>query len=273
MSNLRFTPCVDSDELARKLRRVLEIRYEIAEALGRSALDAIDNGEYLTDHGIVDWAAEISVAEATKVSIPPDETLPDMAQQANESHHAETLVTVANETTLAAAHGLVTEGQRPLALNFANGVEPGGGFLRGATAQEETLCRSSALYATLFGDPMYDFHRDNDPAASSDWAILSPDVPVFRNDAGMEWDKPWPLSFLTCAAPYAPAIGRTDAARMLRQRIPYLRVNKDSTSKNDANFVLISLSSHAWSIGTGFSNISHGSMVISPFAFMNLRSR
>ncbi|QDT05083.1 hypothetical protein K227x_34810 [Rubripirellula lacrimiformis] len=114
---------------------------------------------------------------------------------------------------------MVEEGFRPLALNFANGVEPGGGFLRGATAQEETLCRSSALYATLFGDPMYDFHRDHDPAASSDWAILSPKVPVFRDDAGMEHEKPWPLSFLTCAAPYAPELGRLVAERMLRKRI------------------------------------------------------
>ncbi|TWU39987.1 hypothetical protein Q31b_33030 [Novipirellula aureliae] len=106
-----------------------------------------------------------------------------------------------------------------MALNIANGVEPGNGFLRDATAQEETLWRSSKLYATLFDDPMYDFHRDNDPAASSDWTILSPNVPVFRDDAGMECDTPWPLSFLTCAAPYAPAIGRLDAEPMLRQRI------------------------------------------------------
>ena len=215
MSQLSIAPCVDSDELACMNRRVLEIRYEIAESLGRSALAAIDQGEYLTDHGIVDWSAMIESAEAAKVSIPPDASLPAVANK----KHAETCVTVANRTTLAAARDLVDQGHRPLALNFANGVEPGGGFLRGATAQEETLCRSSALYATLFGDLMYESHRENDPAASSDWAILSPDVPVFREDSGMEHDEPWLLSFLTCAAPYAPAIGRLDAEPMLRKRI------------------------------------------------------
>ena len=215
MSRLSYMPCLDSGELARENRRVLEVRYEIAESLGRSALAAIDAGEYLTDDGWVNWSAAVKAAEAAKVSIKPEANLPQLGEQSLD----QTLVSVVNRTTLAAAQAMVEEGDRPLALNFANGVEPGGGFLRGATAQEETLCRSSALYATLFGDPMYDFHRDNDPAASSDWAILSPDVPVFRDDAGMEFDKPWPLSFLTCAAPYAPAIGRTDSARMLRQRI------------------------------------------------------
>ncbi len=215
MSRLRLTAPVDSDDLARQNRRVLEIRYEIAESLGRSALEAIDTGKYLTDHGLVDWSAEINAAEAAKVSIPPDASLPGLRGQSLN----DTMVSVMNQTTLAAALALVSDGHRPLALNFANGVEPGGGFLRGATAQEETLCRSSALYATLSGDRMYEFHRENDPAASSDWAILSPDVPVFRNDAGMETDKPWPLSFLTCAAPYAPAIGRTESAKLLRKRI------------------------------------------------------
>ena len=48
---------------------------------------------------------------------------------------------------------------KPLALNFANGIQPGGGFLRGARAQEEVLCRSSTLHQTLVDDPMYETHR------------------------------------------------------------------------------------------------------------------
>lgn len=219
MSRLQFGPCVDSKIMADLRRKELALRPELAESLGRSAHAALDDGGYLTDDGWIDWAAAIEVAQSKKISLRPDADLPIIEDCSTDDPSNVTTVTVANETTLGAAYRMQDAGYRPLALNFANGVEPGGGFLRGATAQEEALCRSSALYATLFGDPMYDFHRNNDPAASSNWAILSADVPVFRNDAGMECDKPWLLSLLTCAAPYAPAIGRTESTRMLRQRI------------------------------------------------------
>ena len=67
-------------------------------------------------------------------------------QVTSELHSTETKVQVTNETTLGASLRLVKRGLRPLALNFANGIHPGGGFLGGARAQEEVLCRSSALY-------------------------------------------------------------------------------------------------------------------------------
>jgi uncharacterized protein (TIGR02452 family) len=124
-----------------------------------------------------------------------------------------------NETTLAASRRLVEAGSNPLALNFANGVLPGGGFLGGARAQEEVLCRSSALHATIAGDPMYAEHRRRSRPDSTDWAIYSPDVPVFRTDDGTDLEHPWRLSFITCAAPYAPVIGQPEAGDLLRGRI------------------------------------------------------
>jgi uncharacterized protein (TIGR02452 family) len=106
-----------------------------------------------------------------------------------------------------------------LALNFASGVHPGGGFLKGARALEEGLCRSSALYLTLVGNPMYEAHRERPLADSSDWSIYSPDVPVSRTDGGIELPEPWLLSLIPCAAPYAPVVGQPKSGELLRSRI------------------------------------------------------
>jgi uncharacterized protein (TIGR02452 family) len=55
---------------------------------------------------------------------------------------------------------------------------------------------------------------------ASDWAILSPDVPFFRNDDGSIEATPWLASVLTCAAPQADYAepGQVDA--LMRRRIP-----------------------------------------------------
>jgi uncharacterized protein (TIGR02452 family) len=66
---------------------------------------------------------------------------------------------------------------------------------------------------------MYEEHRKRPLPDSTDWAIYSPDVPVFRLDDGTELPHPWLLSFLTCAAPYAPAIGQPRAGDLLQQRV------------------------------------------------------
>jgi uncharacterized protein (TIGR02452 family) len=213
---LKLLPCLDSDELARARRRELDLRSDVAAELGRSAVEAAESGYYVLEDGTrVDWSRQVEVALSGKLSIPPDDPLP----AAEAGRFTETRVQVANETTLGASSRLGNRGLRPLALNFANGIKPGGGFLRGARAQEEVLCRSSALHATLVGDPMYEVHIKRSRPDSTDWAIYSPDVPVFRTDDGTPIERPWLLSFLTCAAPYARAIGLRESGDLLRKRI------------------------------------------------------
>lgn len=216
MSKLHILPCLDSEQIAESRRRELSISMEIATELGCSAVEAAREGLYVTRAGHeVHWREAVEAACDAKVSIPPDAILPSRKQTTS----PETIVQVTNETTLGAALRLVKRGLQPLALNFANGVHPGGGFLDGAKAQEEVLCRSSALYHTLIGDPMYQEHRKWHRFDSTDWAIYSPRVPVFRRDDGTEYEQPRLLSFITCAAPYAPALGEPQAGDLLQKRI------------------------------------------------------
>jgi uncharacterized protein (TIGR02452 family) len=114
----------------------------------------------------------------------------------------------ANETTLSAARRL----ENPVALNFASAKNPGGGFLSGATAQEESLARASGLYACIRDDPMYAHHRMGDAIYTS-WAIYSPAVPVFRDDDGRLLDRPWTCAFLTAPAVNAKVVLERDPSR------------------------------------------------------------
>lgn len=213
---LKVLPCLDSPDIAASHQHDLDISRSRAAELGRSAVEAASLGYYCNSAGDkVDWSLQVRHACSAKQSIAPDAKLPT----SKGALRPETRVQVCNETTLQASRRIVQGGLHPLALNFANGVHPGGGFLNGARAQEEVLCRSSALYCTLVDDPMYEYHRGRPRPDFSDWVIYSPDVPVFRSDNGAELDHPWILSFLTSAAPYAPAIGQPESGDLLRRRI------------------------------------------------------
>ena len=95
--------------------------------------------------------------------------------------------------------------ERVCALNFANAYRPGGGVLYGSCAQEETLCRSSALYFSLIQEKasqFYVYHNKNAEIfgnAASDCMIFTPDCPTWIVD-GNKIDAPFITSYITCAA-------------------------------------------------------------------------
>ena len=60
----------------KKRRSELALRPELAESLGRSAVEAIELGYYLTDNGKVDWSDAVRAACESKVSIAPEAELP-----------------------------------------------------------------------------------------------------------------------------------------------------------------------------------------------------
>ncbi|MFD3730903.1 TIGR02452 family protein [Streptomyces sp. NPDC058632] len=127
-------------------------------------------------------------------------------------------IEVTGESSLEAARRLA--GDRygspggPAVLNFASARNPGGGYLNGAQAQEEALCRASALYVCLLrAAEFYDHHRTHRDPFYTDRVIHSPAVPVFRDDRGRLLDEPFTAGFLTSAAPNAGVILRTAPER------------------------------------------------------------
>ncbi|OHX02852.1 TIGR02452 family protein [Micromonospora sp. WMMB235] len=113
---------------------------------------------------------------------------------------------VTHESTLQAARRL---GPGAACLVFASAKNPGGGFLGGAKAQEESIARASALYPCLLAAPdFYAFHRAQRDLRYSDRVVYSPGVPVFRDDKGDLLDQPYTTSFLTAAAPNLGAMVR-----------------------------------------------------------------
>lgn len=131
---------------------------------------------------------------------------------------------VSHQTSLEALYALAADRQLDtvMLLNFASAKNPGGGFLGGAQAQEESLARSSGLYTclTCFQDRLYARNKaDPRGCLYSDDMIFSPLVPFFREDDGTLLPRPVLCSVVTAPAPNAGAV-KADVKHLL---IPTLR--------------------------------------------------
>jgi uncharacterized protein (TIGR02452 family) len=109
-------------------------------------------------------------------------------------------------------------------LNFASYKEPGGMFLQGSSAQEESLCHASILYNVLSRlHPYYDTNRERlNRSLYTNRAIYTPDV-IFVKDG-----KEYKADVLTCAAPNKKAaqkysrVSDFENNKVLRERIDFV---------------------------------------------------
>ena len=181
--------------------------------LARQTVEIIEQETYTSAAGRrVDLAQPLRACLAGTRLFPPDELERLRAEVLlRPSPGYATAMEVINETTLQGITRLLAAGSAPVAvLNFASAKNPGGGFLNGSQAQEESLARSSALYASLLRAPdFYARHRASPSLLYSDATILSPGGPVFRDDEGALLDALQTVAFLTSPAPNAGAAANT----------------------------------------------------------------
>ncbi len=87
-------------------------------------------------------------------------------------------------------------------LNFASYTEPGGKFLDGSMAQEESLCHRSILYNVLYkcNDSYYEENKKSkNRGLYTNKALFTPEVLFFSNNN--EFYSDVCASVITCAAP------------------------------------------------------------------------
>lgn len=192
--------------------------------IARDTLDIIERGEYVAPNGmrvsIAAWQAHAEQHSALYRPEEFDEVMRRRDALLAESPSRSTRFEVLNTTTLEAARGqLAADSQRDLlCLNFASAKNPGGGFLGGSRAQEESLARSSGLYPCI--NPMQEMYQTNRALRSclyTDHMIYSPQVPVICDDEGRLLDEPYRISILTAPAVNAGAVRKNrpqDAPRI-----------------------------------------------------------
>ncbi|KAF8132103.1 hypothetical protein EV363DRAFT_1329828 [Boletus edulis] len=175
-----------------------------------TTLQAIEAGYIRLAGSHLDLAAKVRFSNHNTRYYPPEDiSLSRWALDVPKSPPTKTEISILEISTLDGARLLYdslsssSSFGRIAVLNFASATRPGGGFLSGAQAQEESIARSSTLFPSLMTDTAQQFHRlhlrDRQGGLYHHAMIHSPSVVVFRNDAG-EWVTPFEIDILTSAA-------------------------------------------------------------------------
>jgi uncharacterized protein (TIGR02452 family) len=121
----------------------------------RQTLTILEEGAYLHPSGKrISLRDELASAHLRSVLYAPDDfraVFRQRDQRLRDRPPTPIAFEVVKETTLHAARRLAQgePGARVLALNFASARHPGGGFLKGSQAQEQSLARASGLYGCI----------------------------------------------------------------------------------------------------------------------------
>ncbi|KAJ7759650.1 hypothetical protein B0H16DRAFT_1534025 [Mycena metata] len=141
---------------------------------------------------------------------PPNSLLSSWNSVNLSPHHPTVLIEFMETTTLDAARTAAFGRLSPIGvLNFASAEQPGGGFINGANAQEESIARSSTLYASLMTPTAQQFYTLHAADARDGFythaMVYSPQVVVFRDDGG-SLVQPMQIDVITSPAVHAGLI-------------------------------------------------------------------
>lgn len=190
------------------------------KATAKETLRIIAEGYYRYEDQVIDIAAGQKESVDNSILITPEqgEELLRKYEKENGRHQVtacletppaddgtqkdSSVVRTANLSTVDGLLQMSSEGKDHIGiLNFASARNPGGGFLNGAMAQEESIAASSGLYQTLTAHEEY--YISNRACASmmyTNYGIYSPNVVFFRDGRFHLLEQPVTASVLTLPA-------------------------------------------------------------------------
>lgn len=196
------------------------------KAVAQETLKIMEQGYYEYGGNRIDIQADMDASIRASSLITPGQgaALLDRYSGADSTkiHEAR----VENLSTVDAVRKLAAEGRDNIGvLNFASAKNPGGGFINGAMAQEESLAASSTLYRTLTAhETYYQKNRAQSSMMYTDYAIYSPDVVFFRDGDFHLVKNPVRASVLTLPAVNMGQVllkgeDAAEAERVMRRRM------------------------------------------------------
>lgn len=181
--------------------------------MAKDTLDILAKKYYINDHNEkINIENELEISKKETALFTPEQ-LSEMVEFPLPETTFETQFETRNCSSLKAILELTEEEnqEKIMCLNFASAKNPGGGFINGAEAQEESLARTSGLYESLLQAwDYYTIHRAMESCFYTDTMIYSPKVPVFRKDKGELLDKPVLCNFITSPAVNAGVVQRQE---------------------------------------------------------------
>lgn len=172
------------------------------KAIARETLRIMEQGYYEYEAKKIDIQSDMDASVHASSLITPEQGAALLEKYAPDGSAGSPAQRVENLSTVDAIRKLAGEGREHIGvLNFASAKNPGGGFINGAMAQEESLAASSTLYRTLTAhEEYYQTNRSQTSMMYTDHAIYSPDVVFFRDGRFQLVDTPVRASVLTLPA-------------------------------------------------------------------------
>lgn len=234
-----------------------------SKRIAEETVKIFQRGSYINlQHNVVELKQLQQAAMNNTILYKPEELTNDFVLQSIENivekvtqrSRVETIIKLVAEPTLTAL-SIIKNNEDPNdckhigILNFASAKNPGGGFLSGAQAQEESLARASGLYFCLKERQCARYYTENkrdEKCVYTNHTIFSVGVPIIRMDDGLLLDSPILASIITVPAVNAgvamtrlkgsPANNKKQILEVQRARI---RFTMAIAAKNDCDCLIL----------------------------------